>query len=312
MSFSCTLKSVTVGSRSSILSIKQTEEILRPLRSRYLETRFQIVTVRPLGDKHKDAPLLSMAKGMFVKEIELALLNGEISFAVHSTKDLTAVLPSGLKIGAFGERKDPRDALLNTWHLPFMELPSGARLGTSSPRRTAQLKAIRPDVEILPIRGNVDSRIEKMRSGDYDGVVLAVAGLQRMGRQDEISEYLAPDICTPEVGQGALAVQVRTGDDQIIDMVSTIDHSPTSTAVSAERAFLNTIGGGCKVPVAAYAQLDDHELRIRAMAGLPDGSRIFRIEQCYGSVDPESAGRLAAEALLATGAEEIISRDSDP
>ena len=299
-------KRVTVGSRTSPLALAQTEEILRPLRVLHPDTEFMIVPITTGGDRHKNAPLLSMARGMFVKEIELALLNGEIDFAVHSAKDLPSALPDGLTLAAFGPRQDPRDVLVNRWGFPYQELPSGARIGTGSPRRTAQLKAYRPDVDILPIRGNVGTRIEKARGDQYDGVVLAAAGLVRLSRQDEISEYLSPDICTPDAGQGALAVEARASDSDVVEMLAGVDHHATSTAVTAERAFLETIGGGCLVPVAAYAQLHGAELHISTMAAVPDGSEIYRGRVTCDANHPESAGRHAAEALMETGAREIV------
>ena len=302
---------VAVGSRTSPLSLAQTEEILRPLRATYTDKDFVIVPITTGGDKHKNAPLLSMPRGMFVKEIELALLNGEIDFAVHSAKDLPAILPEGLTIGAFGERIDPRDVLVNRWNLPLMEMSSGARIGTSSPRRTAQLKAVRPDTELLPIRGNVGTRIDKARSDEYDGVVLAAAGLLRLGRREEISEYLSPEVCTPEVGQGALAVEARVGDSDTLEMLAEANHRPTSAAVITERAFLKTVGGGCKVPVAAYARLEEDELHISAMAAVPDGSRVFRVRLTCPADDPEAAGRSTAETLVKSGAGEIIERGAD-
>ena len=284
----------------------QTEEILRPLRAHATDREFMVVPITTGGDKRKNAPLLSMPRGMFVKEIELALLNEEIDLAVHSAKDLPAQLLGGLTIAAFAERRDPRDVQVNRWAVQFDSLPPGARMGTSSPRRTAQLKALRPDIEILPIRGNVGTRLEKARSDQYDGVVLAAAGLIRLDRQDEITEYLAPDHFTPEVGQGALAVEARESDAETLDMLAGIDHWPTSAAVRSERAFLTAMGGGCQVPVAAYAQLDGEELHISAMAATSDGDRVFRIRLSCDAADPESGGRRIAEALMQTGAEEIV------
>ena len=304
-----TRKRVTVGSRTSPLALAQTEEILRPLRVLHPDTEFMIVPITTGGDRRKNAPLLSMARGMFVKEIELALLNREIDFAVHSAKDLPSALPDGLTLAAFGPRQDPRDVLVNRWGLPYRELPSGARIGTSSPRRTAQLKAYRPDVEILPIRGNVGTRVEKARGDQYDGVVLAAAGLVRLGSQGEISEYISPDICIPDVGQGALAVEVRASDSDIVGMLAGVDHHATSTAVTAERAFLETIGGGCQVPVAAYAQLDGAELHISTMAAVPDGSEIYRVQVTCDTSEPRLAGHQAAEALMDAGARHIVGRD---
>ena len=300
-----------VGSRTSPLSLRQTEEVLRPLRLAHPDIAFIIVPITTDGDRHKSAPLLSMARGMFAKEIESAILNEEIDFAVHSAKDLTTTLPDGLVLAAIGERKDPRDVLVNKWGLPLDKLPTGARLGTSSPRRTAQLKAARPDIDILPIRGNVDTRLQKASGDEYDGVVLAAAGLERLDRLSEVSEYLSPDICIPEGGQGALAVEARASDTAILGVLALADHRPTSTAVKAERAFLQAIGGGCKVPVAAYAQLTVDELHIAAMAAVPDGSRLFRVQVSSDADDPESAGHKAAAALMDSGAADIVARDTE-
>ena len=228
------------------------------------------------GDRSKDAPLLSLGRGTFVKEIEAALLRGEIDLAVHSAKDIPASSTHGLTIAAFGPRKDARDVLVDRWNVSFDGLPAGARIGTGSPRRTAQLRALRPDVEILPVRGNVGTRIEKARGDDYDGVVLAAAGLIRLGRQDAVSEYLSPEICTPDAGQGALAVQARSAAEYVIGLVSQIDHGPTSVAVRAERALVEAVGGGCTSPIGAYARLLDGSIEVTAMAAEPDGSRIVR------------------------------------
>ena len=304
-------KRVAVGSRTSPLSLAQTEEILGPLRALHPDKDFVIVPIATEGDRRKDAPLLSMARGMFTKQIEVSLIDGEIDFAVHSTKDLPATLPDGLTLAAFGERQDPRDVLADRWGLPLRELPLGARLGTSSPRRTAQLKAIRSDLEILPIRGNVGTRLDKAGGVDYDGVVLAAAGLARLGRLDEVSEYLSPDVFTPEAGQGSLAVEARSSDVEMLAMLATIDHKPTNAEVTSERAFVQTIGGGCKVPVAVHAQIDGSLLRIAAMAALPDGSRVFRVKVTADASDPASAGSKAATALLETGAQEIVARGAD-
>lgn len=288
------------------MSLAQTEEVLGPLSAAYPDAEISVVPITTRGDRRKDAPLLSLPRGMFVKEIELALLADEIDIAVHSAKDLPAELPDGLGIVAFTERRDPRDVLVNRWGLPLGQLPSGARLGTSSPRRTVQVLALRRDVNVVPIRGNVGTRLDKASSDDYDGVVLAAAGLERLGRQGEISDYFRPDEFTPEVGQGALLVEARAADDRVADMLTSIDHQPTRIAVTSERAFLEAIGGGCRVPVAAHATLDDDELHISAMAATPDGERVFRVETAHAAEDPVSAGWTAAETLMASGAAEII------
>ena len=243
---------------------------------------------------------------MFVKEIELALLEGEIDIAVHSAKDMPALIPPGLVIAAYTEREDARDVLVNRWDAGLSDLPPRARLGTSSPRRTAQLKAARPDLEILPIRGNVDTRLTKASSDDYDGAVLAAAGIKRLGRDSEISAYLSPEDCVPDVGQGALAVQVRDSDRELFEWVKAIDHAPTSTAVRAERRFLATMGGGCTVPTAAYAELQGKDLHITAMVAKPDGSEIFRISEVHDASNPDEVGRKIANSLKDSGAARIL------
>lgn len=247
-----------------------------------------------------------MERGMFVKEIEAALLNGDIDLAVHSAKDMPVETPPGLAVAAYTERQDARDVLVNRWGLPLAELPPGARLGTSSPRRISQLKAARPDIALLPVRGNVDTRIRKAHTSDYDGVALAAAGIMRLGRQAEISAYLSPEVCVPDVGQGALAVQVRASDADMLACARAIDHPPTSAAVRAERAFLETLGGGCTLPTAAYARIQADALHIIAMAAHPDGSEIVRLSETYRASDPTAAGSAIAEALLSGGARRIL------
>ena len=243
---------------------------------------------------------------MFVKEIEAALLGGEIDIAVHSAKDMPAITPPGLVVAAYTKREDARDVLVNRWNSPLSDLPEGARLGTSSPRRAAQVKAARPDIEILPIRGNVDTRLSKANSAEFDGAILAAAGILRLGRRSEISAYLSPKECVPDVGQGALAVQVREADSELIRRVKAIDHSATSTAVRAERSFLATLGGGCTLPTAAYAEFERDTLKITAMVAVPDGSEIIRLSESYSADDPVAAGQAVASALLNAGAARIL------
>lgn len=297
---------VVIGSRSSSLSLAQTNEVVRLLLQKHPSLDIQLVPLSTRGDRNKAAPLLSMERGMFVKEIEGALLDGEIDIAVHSAKDMPAIMPPGLVVAAFTEREDARDVLVNRWDAPLSELPEGARLGTSSPRRTAQIKAARPDLEILPIRGNVDTRLSKAKSDDYDGAVLAAAGMIRLERGSEISAYLSPQECVPDVGQGALAVQVRESDGELLNCVSAIDHAPTSAAVRAERAFLETMGGGCTLPTAAYAELHEDRLHILAMVAAPDGSEIFRVSEFYDADEPIAAGEAVAAALMGKGAARIL------
>ena len=299
-----------IGSRKSPLALAQSEEIAARLKAHFPTLRFEVVPMSTGGDRSKDAPLLSLGRGTFVKEIEGALLRGEIDMAVHSAKDLPASSTDGLMIAAFGPREDPRDVLVDRWNVSYDGLPAGARIGTGSPRRAAQLRALRNDVEILPIRGNVGTRIEKARGEDYDAVVLAAAGLIRLGRQGAVSEYLSPEVCTPDAGQGALAVQTRSDSEDVIRLVSEIDHAPTSTAVRAERALVAAMGGGCTSPIGAFARLLDGSIEVTAMAAEPDGSRIVRVRETCAASDPEAAGRLVAETLVNQGARDLPSWSS--
>ena len=295
-----------VGSRTSTLSVIQTEEILGRLRPRFPDRDFEVVLITTTGDRKKESPLLALERGTFVKEIELDLMEGKIDIAVHSAKDLPSTLPEGLTLAAIGRRLDPRDVLVDRWNLGMAALPAEARLGTSSPRRAAQIKAIRADVNVVPIRGNVDTRLEKVSGREYDGVVLAAAGLIRLGRESAVTEYLSLTSFTPEVGQGVLAVEAREDDADTMAILATIDHQPSRVALVAERAFLSELGGGCKVPITAYARMEAGEFLISAMAALPDGSQIFRREGVYQSDDPEGSGRRAAEDFMVSGARHIV------
>lgn len=303
-------KRVVVGSRSSPLALAQTEEVVSRLNAAHPDAQFEIVPLSTRGDRNKTDPLLSMDRGMFVKDIESALLSGEIDFAVHSAKDLPAGLPDGLTIAAITEREDPRDVVVNRWGVAFEDMPSGATLGTSSPRRVAQLKANRPDLEFLPVRGNVGTRMEKSGTDEYDGVVLAAAGIIRLGRASEISGYLSPDICIPDVGQAALAIESRSNDEALMALLAAAEHVSTSQAVRAERAFLQAMGGGCTVPVAAYAIVEGSSLKISAMASSPDGTELIRLEDTFDVAEPEKAGEALASQLLERGAKEIIEKKS--
>ena len=300
---------VVIGTRASPLSLIQTEEVVAPLRAAYPDTEFDVVPMSTLGDRDKQSSLLSMGRGMFVRDIEEALLSGDIDMAVHSAKDVPIEIPHGLTLVTAGVRRDPRDVLVNRWGVTFAELPAGARIGTSSPRRTAQLRpAAGPGVSLLPVRGNVGTRLEKSRGGDYDGVVLAAAGLVRLGKEFEISEYLTPEMCTPDVGQGTLAAEVRSDDAELLEVLHLAGDRETELSFRAERSFLTEMGGGCKSPIAAYARLDGDELHMMAMAASPDGTEVYRIEGTYPAKDPEEAGRRTVEALLDAGAGKVIER----
>ena len=287
---------IKVGSRGSDLALRQNEEVLEPLRSLYPDVEFQVVTVRTRGDVNPEAPLAGMGFGIFVGEIERQLQQGDLDMAVHSLKDMPTKLPEGLVLGAVLPRKDPRDVLVNRWHCPMAELPDGARIGTSSPRRRAQLKNLCPQATVLPIRGNVETRLQKAMGEDYDGAVLAAAGLLRLGMSEHVAAYLSPQRFVPPPGQGALAVEVRDDDDQMVDLLRAIDHIETRLAVTAERAFLQKLGSGCQVPVGAYARCQGELMLMTVFICSPDGEKAFRAKLEGLTLDPL---QMASDAYLA-------------
>ncbi|MFQ6059304.1 MAG: hydroxymethylbilane synthase [Anaerolineae bacterium] len=298
---------VVVGSRGSALALAQTQQVINELLRLGPEITFVLKVIKTRGDRIRDVALTKMGgKGLFVKELEEALLAGEIDLAVHSLKDLPTEQPSGLVIGAVLKREDPRDALVSRHGLALAQLPRGARVGTGSLRRGAQLLAYRPDLRIADIRGNVDTRLRKLGQGQYDAVILAAAGLIRLGQADRITEYLAPQVLLPAVGQGALAVEVREADARIQGMLAAIDHASTRAAVTAERAFLRRLEGGCRVPIAAYGQVQDRSLLLDGLVASADGHRVIRGQERGPVTAPIQIGERLAEVLLACGAEGIL------
>ena len=295
---------IKIGSRGSALALRQTEEALGQLRPLYPDLDFQVVTVRTQGDISPDASLAGMGLGIFVKEIEQLLLDGQLDMAVHSLKDLPTKLPEGLALGAMLRRKDPRDVLVNRWNCKLADLPDGARIGTSSPRRRAQLINICPQVQVLPIRGNVDTRIRKAGGEEYDGAVLAAAGIIRLGLTEHIAAYLSPQRFVPPPGQGVLAVEVRTDDYQMIDLLRPIEHIETRLAVTAERAFLEKLGSGCQMPVGAYARCQDELMLMTVFICAPDGQKAFRAKLEGLALDPL---QMASDAYLA-----VVERGGGP
>jgi hydroxymethylbilane synthase len=233
---------------------------------------------------------------VFVNEIERMLLDGELDMAVHSLKDMPTKLPDGLLIGAMTGRQDPRDVLVNRWHCTLADLPEGARIGTSSPRRRALLNSLCPQATVLPIRGNVETRLNKAQSDDYDGAVLAAAGLIRLGLTEHIDDYLSPQRFVPPPGQGVLAVEVREDDQRMIDMLRSVDDTTTRLAATAERAFLEKLGGGCQLPVGAYARAEGDILFLTVFLSSPDGQKAFRAKIDGLNLDPL---QLASDAYLA-------------
>ena len=295
---------IKVGSRGSDLALRQNEEVLEPLRPLYPDVEFQVVTVRTKGDVNSEAPLAGMGLGIFVGEIERQLLDGELDMAVHSLKDMPAKLPEGLTLGAVVRRKDPRDVLVNRWHCPLAELPDGARIGTSSPRRQSLLKSLSPRATVLPIRGNVETRLLKAQGEDYDGAILAAAGLIRLGLTEEVAEYLSPQRFVPAPGQGVLAVEIRADNESMQDMLRSIEDTPTRLAATAERAFLEKLGIGCQVAVGAYARAEGEILFMTIFISSPDGQKSFRAKIDGLNMDPL---QLASDAYLA-----VVERGGGP
>ena len=300
---------VVVGTRGSPLAMAQTEEVLAALRQAHPRVEFEVKKVHTQGDIAADTPLDKMPRGSFAKELETGLANGEVDMAVHSFKDLQTDLEEEFTIAAIGRRQEPRDVLVAPGFANLASMPSGSRLGTSSPRRLAQVKAYRPDLQVLPIRGNVGTRIEKANGGDFDGVIVAAAGVFRLGLRQHIAELIPPEVCLPAVGQGALAVEVRSGDRATFDIAAAADHPDTRTTVSAEMAVLHRLGGGCRVPIAAFAVADGHSLRIEGMVASSSGDTIVRSEATGLVSRPEETGRRLAQRLLDLGAGALLEED---
>ena len=289
-------RTIRVGSRGSPLALIQDEEALSRLRAHRPDLEFEVVVVRTSGDADQTSPLAGMGLGVFVSEIEARLLSGDLDMAIHSLKDLPTKLPEGLTLGAILQRRDPRDALVNRWGCALSEISNGARIGTSSPRRAAQLRRYAPGVKVVPIRGNVETRMRKAEGDEADGAVLAAAGLARLGMEDRVAEYLSPQRFVPPPGQGALAVEVREDDRRMLEILEAIEHPATRFEVTAERAFLETLGGGCSLPVGAYARTMGHELLMTVFLSNPEGSRVFTAKVDGLKHDPL---QLAGDAYLA-------------
>ncbi|MGB9920382.1 MAG: hydroxymethylbilane synthase [Moorellales bacterium] len=296
-----------IGSRGSDLALWQAEHVRRELRRHWPDLEIEIRVIRTKGDRITDTPLARIGgRGLFVKELERALRLGRIDLAVHSLKDVPTTTAPGLVLAAITRRADPRDVLVCPEGQVLASLPPGARLGTSSLRRQAQLRHYRPDLVVEDLRGNLPTRLAKMAERGLDGIVVAACGLQRLGLTGRISQYLPYDVCLPAVGQGAMAVEVREEDQETFDLVRPLHHAATATAVAAERAFLAALQGGCQVPVAAYACLEGGRLRLQGLVARPDGSRVVRGERKGRAEEAEDLGRVLAEDLLRAGAAEIL------
>jgi hydroxymethylbilane synthase len=303
---------IVIGTRGSQLALWQTNWVKGRIVEAFpaLEVEINVITTK--GDRIQDVSLPKLGeqgKGLFTKELEDAILARRVDLAVHSLKDLPTDFVDGLHIGAICEREDVRDALVAPLPIKsFNHLPERALVGTSSLRRVSQILAARPDIETAPVRGNVDTRLRKLDEGQYSAIILAAAGLRRLGHGDRITEYLSSDLMLSAVGQGALAIETRVEDEEVNRIVGALDHSPTRIACQAERAFLKGLGGGCLVPIAALGRIVDSEVRLDGLVARADGSEIIRGESRGQATDPEAAGRSLAEDLLGRGADRILQR----
>ncbi|MBM7623080.1 hydroxymethylbilane synthase [Sporohalobacter salinus] len=300
---------VVIGTRSSDLAVGQAEIVAEMLREAAPKYEFELKKITTKGDKILNSPLSQIGgKGLFIKELEIALLEKEIDLAVHSTKDMPAELPEGLAVLGFPERVDPRDSLISKTGLGLDELPSGGRIGTGSLRRTSQLLNYRSDLEVIPIRGNINTRLEKLKNGELnlDAIVLAAAGLIRMGWQEKITQYLDYEIMLPAAGQGALAIEARESDTEIRSLINKIDGQKIRYILQAERGFLERLDGDCHVPVGALAEIDGEEITLEGMVATLDGQKYLRNQMTDSIKKAEELGIKLAEDLIDKGAKKIL------
>lgn len=302
-----TLCELRIGTRASQLALFQANWVKERLEQAHSFLKVTLVKIKTTGDKIQDAPLAKIGgKGLFVKEIEEALLANRIDLAVHSIKDVPTEFPEGLHLSAITKREDPRDAFISREGLSLKDLPRGARVGTSSLRRQAQLLHFRSDLRLIPLRGNLDTRLKKLKTLGLDGIVLASAGLRRLGLDEHIIECLPTDISLPAIGQGALGIETRVGDEEVEEKVRFLNDPDSSVAVLAERAFLRRLEGGCQVPIAAYGSIVNSTLRIDGLVGTIDGKRLIRHHLEGPAEEAEALGVELAEILLKNGAKEIL------
>ncbi|MEO5339901.1 MAG: hydroxymethylbilane synthase [Magnetococcus sp. MYC-9] len=302
-----TIPPIIIGTRGSALALWQAEWVKTLLQTRHPGQEVALRIIKTQGDKILDVPLAKVGgKGLFVKELEEALLSEEIDLAVHSMKDVPAVIPEGLRLAAILEREDPRDVLLSVRYASLAALPAGAVVGSSSLRRQSQLLHLRPDVRVVSLRGNVNTRIAKLAEGLFDAILLAAAGVKRLQLTEHVVEYLDPERVIPANGQGAIGIETRQQDARLAELLAPLNHLPTWQCVSAERAFLATLEGGCQVPIAGHAQLQGDILQLRGRVSSLDGREMIT-QQMQGSREqPEALGQRLAEALLEQGARRIL------
>jgi hydroxymethylbilane synthase len=298
---------IRIATRKSPLALWQANEVSRLLRQRKPDLQVELLEMTTRGDKILDAPLAKIGgKGLFVKELEARLLAGEADIAVHSMKDVPVELPDGLHIAAILAREDPRDALVSLHYANLDQLPEGVTVGTSSLRRRCQLLALRPDLRIADLRGNVGTRLSKLEQGEFQAIVLASAGLRRLGLEDRIRQWLPPEIMLPAIGQGAIGIECRVDDLATLALIRSLDDADTRCRVAAERALNARLHGGCQVPIAGYAETNGDSLSLRGLVGSPDGSRMLRSMMRGSRHHAEEIGNKVAKDLLAQGAGELL------
>jgi len=302
-----TEKTLRIATRKSPLALWQAEYVRDRLLAAHPGLQVELVKMSTQGDKILDSPLAKIGgKGLFVKELEEGLLSGRADLAVHSMKDVPVELPDGLHLAVVCEREDPRDAFVSPNYSALDELPQGARVGTSSLRRQCQIKARRPDLEIVSLRGNVNTRLAKLDAGDFDAIILAAAGLIRLGFAERITTYLEPEVSLPAIGQGAVGIECRRDDPEVNALLQVLNHPDTHTRVSAERAMNHRLEGGCQVPIAGHAILEGNALYLRGLVGSPDGGQMIRGEVRGPRADAEHLGVALADDLLSRGAAAIL------
>ncbi|MGZ8186711.1 MAG: hydroxymethylbilane synthase [Methylobacter sp.] len=300
-------KIIRIATRKSPLALWQAEHVAEQLEQAVPGVKTELVKMTTRGDKILDAPLAKVGgKGLFVKELEQGMLEGSADIAVHSMKDVPVEFPAGLHLAAILFRDDPRDAFVANHFLTLNDVPANARIGTSSLRRQCQIKEKYPNVEVLPLRGNVNTRLAKLDAGEYDAIILASAGLKRLGMAERITQCLDTSVSLPAIGQGAIGIECRVDDAEINAMLGKLHDWETGLCVTAERAMNARLNGGCQVPIAGFAQLQGDQIFMRGLVGKPDGSLLYRAERSGNLDQAESIGRMVAEDLLALGADKIL------
>jgi hydroxymethylbilane synthase len=301
------IETIRIGTRGSELAMVQARFIAEKIKTKYRDIAIEIVPIKTRGDRMQNISLVKLGgKGVFVKEIEEALLRDEIGIAVHSMKDVPVELPDGLEISVVPEREDPRDVLISKNNVKMEQLPKGAKIGTGSLRRRMQLLNFLPDIEVVPLRGNLGTRIRKIETEGLDGIIAAAAGMKRMGWAAKVSQFIPVETMLPSAGQGVLGIEVRKDDDKIREIISFLNHGETFTEVSAERAFLKTLGGGCQVPIACMGKKRGDMLILKGLVGSTDGKIVIEDEVRGAIEDGEELGNTLAETILSRGGRAVL------